>query len=473
MQKKIQLLFTLAILAVSVTAQSGRSGGNGDVDPETAAIAGQAVADLYNKATNFLLEKITVLEKQKAPYSEEVHRDLLREQKRLAAKYAAQISTREGLAGEDLYFLGRLHWLASNTIKSKEAFAIYLSGTSTESGRKQTARSVIVVIDAEDQNFEEAESLLAEYLKNRPITLSEVAKMQKQLAVSYRGAGNIKLASRHADAAFETTKSLLFERSSRARALSQFLDAGISAFELHRELGNQDQAENTLVSLRKYAANVKSQAVYYRAVDEQILYLIETNRRPEALRMYESAFRTLENEIPDKSVQAAVVRKLQKRKTHYEILNTPAPELASIDAYIPDQPVKLADLKGKVILLDFWATWCGPCFEAFPKLAEWHDTLSEKGLVVIGVTRYYGETGEGQAGNSNELAFLKQFKTEQNLPYKFVVADNQTNQIKYGAISLPTAVLIGKDGRIRYIATGTSKSRLFEIERVINDLLAE
>lgn len=303
--------------------------------------------------------------------------------------------------------------------------------------------------------------------------MSQVAKMRKQLALSYRAKGNLALASGHADAAFEAAKSLLFERSSRARALDQFLDSGITAFELHKALGREKQAENTLLELRKYGATMKSHAVYYRAVDEHIVYLIDRNRRHEAMGMYKAAFKKLEKEIDDSSVQAAISRKLRKRKTHYEILGTTAPELGSVDAYIPEGPVSLSELKGKVILLDFWATWCGPCFDAFPKLTEWHNTLSEKGLVIIGVTRYYGYSGSKQLERDGELAFLKDFKAEQGLPYKFVVAGNQANQITYGAMSLPTAVLIGRDGRVRYIATGTSSSRESEIERMIFQLLEE
>ncbi len=473
MFRKIQLLIALCLTAAAVNAQSGRNGSAGYLDPETEAISKQPVSDLFSKATNYHLERFTELEAQKAPYSEAVHREILQEQKQLAAKYAAQISTREGLNGEDYYYLGRLLWLSANKIKAREAFARYLSVPSRENKRRQTARSVTVVIDAEAGDFESAEAMLAEYLESRPVTTSQVQKMRKQLAVSYRESGKLVPASHHADAAFEATKSLLFELSSRARALDQLLDSGITAFDIHKELRRQKEAEETLEILRKYGATMKSHAVYYRAVDEHIVYLIETNRRQEALRMYGKSFKTLESEIENKSVRAAVVRKLSKRKTHYEILGEAAPEFGSIEAYIPEKPVTLAGLKGKVVLLDFWATWCGPCFDAFPKLTKWHETLGGKGLVIIGVTRYYGEAGDRQVNKQGELAFLRNFKVEQNLPYQFVVAGNQTNQIRYGAMSLPTAVLIGRDGRVRYIATGTSDSRETEIEKKILELLQE
>ena len=62
----------------------------------------------------------------------------------------------------------------------------------------------------------------------------------------------------------------------------------------------------------------------------------------------------------------------------------PAPELRGVVGW-KGQPVKLADLKGKYVLLDFWGYWCGPCVEAMPILIEMHEKFHDKGLVVIGI----------------------------------------------------------------------------------------
>ncbi len=93
--------------------------------------------------------------------------------------------------------------------------------------------------------------------------------------------------------------------------------------------------------------------------------------------------------------------------------------------------------------------------------------------MILGVTRYYGEIGNKQVGNADELAFLKEFKVKENLPYQFVVAKDQLNQLNYGAMSLPTAVLIDRKGKVRFIETGTSESREIEIEKMIRLLLNE
>src|SRR4029450_7795451 len=71
--------------------------------------------------------------------------------------------------------------------------------------------------------------------------------------------------------------------------------------------------------------------------------------------------------------------------------------------WIGQTPVKLSDLRGQVVLLDFWAPWCGPCRYTFPKLQKWHESYKNKGLVILGLTNYSGDVEGRRATHGEEL----------------------------------------------------------------------
>ena len=134
----------------------------------------------------------------------------------------------------------------------------------------------------------------------------------------------------------------------------------------------------------------------------------------------------------------------------------PAPDFALKDAN--GKTVHLSDYKGKVVLLDFWATWCGPCRLEIPWLKEFQTKFKDRGFEVLGISM-----------DDDGWASVKPFVTELGINYRIVIGDDATAQHYGGVDALPTTFVIDREGRIFKIHVGlTSKS---EIENGIKQLL--
>jgi thiol-disulfide isomerase/thioredoxin len=123
--------------------------------------------------------------------------------------------------------------------------------------------------------------------------------------------------------------------------------------------------------------------------------------------------------------------------------------------------VDLNELRGNVVLVDFWASWCGPCREEMPVLEQLHKKYAKQGLVIIGINI---------DNNSKKMNnFLK------GTPVSFrIVHDRKLNVAsKYEPGTMPSSYFIGRDGKIRYVHEGFRKKDAAELEERIKTLLAE
>ena len=144
---------------------------------------------------------------------------------------------------------------------------------------------------------------------------------------------------------------------------------------------------------------------------------------------------------PTRSVSAASVKPDSERKT--------APDFALKD---PDgKIVHLSDYKGKVVILDFWATWCGPCKIEIPWFMDMERKNKDKGFEVLGV-----------AMDDEGWEAVKPFSQQLGINYRLVMGNDQTAQMYGGVDALPTTFLIDRAGKIAAVHVGLASKRDFE-----------
>jgi len=118
---------------------------------------------------------------------------------------------------------------------------------------------------------------------------------------------------------------------------------------------------------------------------------------------------------------------------------------AALDFKLMDlagKEVTLASLKGKVVLLDFWATWCGPCKQAMPFIQKISEDYKGKDVVILGVNTWEKKEGAG-----------KKYMTDKGYTYGCLLAGDEL-AVAYGISGIPTLIVIGKDGKVEKIEVG-------------------
>ncbi len=165
------------------------------------------------------------------------------------------------------------------------------------------------------------------------------------------------------------------------------------------------------------------------------------------------------------------------------IVGKPVPELDS-KAWLGGEPVALSALRGEVVVLDFWATWCPPCRAVMHDLNALHEQHRDAGLVVLGVTSAYprgflprpGTTDPARDGESVQgldaatfPAHLAQFRENVGVSYPFVTA-KQEEIAAFGVRALPTLFVLDRDGKVAFVKVGSGDDSL--VRHTVERLLA-
>lgn len=446
----IGILSCAASLEVSAQSRPQRVNGSvradGASSPSPQPGGNVSALALYTEAAGYAGKKFEEFDRDNVPFDPRLAQKTKHEARDLAVRNAAILAARGPLKGADLFYLGMLYNLAGKPEGAFDAMRRFLAesaaaGDAPAKVAAQDARRVVVQQGVALDRLDDAARALADYARSEPQKPNERYLLENALAGAYFKKGQFDRAAPHALASYEAAKIAHADNPKRQERDDALFDAATLLAEIYVKARQRESAVGTLHELRRLALGFPSAELYGRTMQR--------------LEHYGENVSPAKYEKPND----AAGRK-------------PAPEFAAAE-WVEQPPVKLSQLRGQVVLLDFWATWCRPCLETIPNLNRLQKKYQDRGLVVLGLTRYYGE-GEGrQMSPREELNFLRGFKKRLGVNYGFVVAEDETNRETFGASAMPTAVLIDRRGTVRHMIVGVYEGMEAELNAMVKKLLDE
>ncbi|MCA8948242.1 MAG: TlpA family protein disulfide reductase [Planctomycetes bacterium] len=168
------------------------------------------------------------------------------------------------------------------------------------------------------------------------------------------------------------------------------------------------------------------------------------------------------------------------------------PAIAAVETLNAPADFSIAGAKGKVLVLDFWATWCPPCRAIIPDLVKLQEKHKNDGVQVVGVTRYYGygmdfdadsklphggksvggRTEDKALSHGDEITINEHFATAFELNYPIVFTEKEVAGDSFGIMGIPTVFVVGRDGKVVGHIVGGGEANHEKLEKLIEGAIA-
>jgi len=233
-------------------------------------------------------------------------------------------------------------------------------------------------------------------------------------------------------------------------ALSWLARGELAAGHFDQATKDADEVESSsraALATRKLDAEPYLPIALGAAYEVQAQTLVTQQKRSEAIQLLQTALHTWRG--------TSIVDRLQKNINLLTLEGKPMPPLRETE-WIGNKPAPVGTLRGKVVLLFFWAHWCADCKADAPVIAQVSKDLASKGLVVLAPTRRYGYTAqEEHATSAQETPFIEKVyaKYYSEIPNAGVPLD-AANFERFGVSTTPTIVLVDRRGVVRLYHPG-------------------